>query len=427
MPDVFEATLENGLTVLIRERRTAPVVSVWAGYRVGARNERPGITGASHWVEHMTFRGTTRLGKGDIFRLTARHGGNNNGFTSDDFTIYYETLPSAQLDVALMIESERMARALFDPAETESERTVILAERAGAENNPHYLLGELMGQVVFRQHPYRWPILGTRDDLERLTCEELLAHYQTYYVPNNAVLVIAGDVDAEETLRRVRHFFEEIPPGPPPPPVATVEPPQEEDQQVELRRPGGNPYLQVAYHTPPAGHPDWYPLAMLDAVMSGAKGIGTGGGYMGRSARIYNALVETRLAVSAVSSFRLSRDPNVLSASLTPREDVDPKQAERALVATLEGAAERPPSDEELEKALRQAEAQLAYGRESVTGHAYALMLFQLLGHWSDLDRHVERLRKVTPGDVARVVARYLRPENRTAGWFIPTEAGATA
>ena len=142
MPDVYETTLQNGLTVLIRESHAAPVVTCWAGYRVGARNERPGITGASHWVEHMTFKGTERLAKGDVFRLTARHGGSNNGFTTNDLTLYYETLPADQLDVALMIESQRMSAALFDPEETERERTVIITERQGGENNPHVLLSE---------------------------------------------------------------------------------------------------------------------------------------------------------------------------------------------------------------------------------------------------------------------------------------------
>src|SRR5437763_984212 len=208
MAEVLEATLDNGLTVLIRERRAAPVVSCWAGYRVGVRNEGPGITGASDWGEHMTFKGTERLGKGAIFRLTARHGGGNNGFTADDFTLYYESLPAAQLDLALLIESQRMGYALFDPEETERERTVILAEREGGENNPHFLLSEKMGEAVFHVHPYRWPVIGTRADLEALTPAELHAHYDAYYAPGNAVLALAGDFEAKEALARVREYFD---------------------------------------------------------------------------------------------------------------------------------------------------------------------------------------------------------------------------
>lgn len=422
MADVLEAVLENGLTVLIRESRGAPVASCWVGYRVGGRNERPGITGISHWVEHMTFKGSAQLAKGDIFRLTARHGGTNNGFTTDDFTIYYETVPSAQLDVALLIESQRMGAALFDADETESERTVIIAEREGNENNPHFLLYERLAATVFAEHPYRWPVIGTREDLDRITREELLSHYRDYYAPGNAVLAVAGDVDASQTLERVRHYFEAIPAAVTPTRRPPAEPDQEGERRTEVRYPGANAFVQVAYRTPAVGHPDVYPLIMLDAILSGGKAVTWGGGgYMGRTARIYRAVVEERLAASAGSSFRFSVDPHTFSASLTLREGVTPEQAERALVAVMEGVADEPPSEAELARTLRQVEAQVAYGQEAVTSQAFALVYFQLLGHWADVEQHLDRLRTVTAADVARVAATYLRPTNRTVGWFIPS------
>jgi len=426
VPDVAEIALDNGLTVLIRESHSAPVVSCWVGYRVGVRNEGPGITGISHWVEHMTFKGTERLAKGEIFRLTARHGGANNGFTSDDFTAYFETLPASELDLALLIESQRMGAALFDPEETERERTVILAERSASENNPHFTLSERMGETVFREHPYRWPIIGRREDLERLTHGELLTHYRRFYTPANAVLAIVGDVDTAETLDRVRHYFGEVPEGAAPPEPAGVEPVQEGQRRVELRQPGPNPFLQVAYRTPAAGHPDCYPLIALDAVLSGAKAIsGSGGGYMGRTARLYGALVEPRLAVNAGSSFRLTLDPCVFSGSLTLHRGIEPREAEELLVSVIEAVAKEPPTEAELARAVRQAEAQFAYSRDGVTGQAFALVLWQLLGHWSHLEQHVERLRTVRPDDVARAAATYLRPENRTVGWFVPDDGGS--
>jgi zinc protease len=422
MADVLEAVLDNGLTVLIRESRGAPVVSCWAGYRVGGRNEGPGITGISHWVEHMTFKGSTQLAKGDIFRLTARHGGTNNGFTTDDFTIYYETVPSAQLDVPLLIESQRMGAALFDAEETESERTVIIAEREGNENNPHFLLYERLAATLFQEHPYRWPVIGTREDLDRITREQLLAHYRSYYAPNNAVLAIAGDVDAPAALERVRHYFAEIPSAETPGDRPPAEPTQDGERRTEVRHPGANAFVQVAYRTPGVGHPDLYPLIMLDAILSGGKAVTWGGGgYMGRTARIYRAVVEERLAASAGSSFRFSVDPHTFSVSLTLREGVSPEQAEQALLAVVEGVADEPPTPEELAKTLRQAEAQVSYGQEAVTSQAFALAYFQLLGHWSDAERHLERLRAVTAADVARVAATYLQPANRTVGWFIPS------
>jgi zinc protease len=422
---VQETRLENGLTVLIRESHAAPVASCWVGYRVGTRNEGPGVTGVSHWVEHMTFKGTEEIAKGEIFRLTARHGGTNNGFTSDDFTMYYETLPAAKLDVALRIESQRMGYALFDPEETERERTVILAEREGSENNPHFRLSERMGQEMFRVHPYRWPIIGTGEDLRRITRAELWSHYRRFYAPNNAVLAVVGDVDAAETLARARDLFGPIPEQEPPPPVEAREESQREPRRVELRSPGKAGYLHVAYHAPAVGHPDCDALVMLDAILSGARSPGwSGGGYMGRSARIYQALVETRLAASAGSSFRLSLDPYIFSASLTLHDGVPRKQAEEALLRVMEDVARVPPTADELARALRQAEAQLAYSRDGVTSQAYALLHSQLLGLGTDLDARPVALRAVTPDDVARVAATYLRPENRTVGWFIPTDDG---
>jgi len=422
MADVLETVLENGLTVLIRESRGAPVASCWAGYRVGGRNERPGITGISHWVEHMTFKGSTHLAKGDIFRLTARHGGTNNGFTTDDFTIYYETVPSAQLDVPLLIESQRMGAALFDAEETESERTVIIAEREGNENNPHFMLYERLSATVFQKHPYRWPVIGSREDLDRITREELLSHYRDFYAPNNAVLGIAGDVDAAATLDRVRHFFGAIPAANTPTLRPALEPAQTGERRAEVRHPGANAFMQVAYRTPEVGHPDLYPLVMLDAILSGGKAVTWGGGgYMGRTARIYRGVVEERLAASAGSSFRFSVDPHTFSASLTLREGVSPEQAETALLQVIEGVANDPPSEAELARTLRQTEAQVSYGQEAVTSQAFALVYFELLGHWSDVNQHLDRLREVTAADVARVAATYLRPANRTVGWFIPS------
>lgn len=420
----FETTLPNGLQVLIQERHTAPVVSCWVGYRVGARNERPGITGASHWVEHMTFKGSPRLARGEIFRLTARHGGSNNGYTTDDFTLYYETLPAFELKTALLIESERMHAATFDPDEFERERTVILAEREGNENNPRVRLSERMRETVFTRHPYGWPIIGRRADLERITHAELLAHYRAYYTPGNAVLVIVGDVDAAEALKEVEDYFGAIPSVPAPPQEVEQEPPQDGPRRAEVRMRGAAAYLQVAYRAPHSGADDLYPLIMLDALLSGGKGVSWGGGgYMGRTARVHRAVVETRLAVSAGTSLRLSVDPSIFGASLTLRTGVSPAAAEEALLRVLEGVADDPPTQEELDRTLRQVEAQVAYSLDGVTNQAFALLFFQLHGDWRRVEEHLDRLRAVTPEDVVRAAQSYLTSENRTTGWFIPETA----
>lgn len=418
---VHECRLENGLTVLVRECRAAPVVSCWVGYRVGARNERSGFTGASHWVEHMTFKGTRALGPGEIFRLTARHGGANNGFTSDDFTCYYETLPADCLDLALFIEAERMYHTRFDEQETERERTVILSEREGAENSPQYLLAERLGAEVFRIHPYGQPILGTRSDLLQLTPARLREHYERHYSPANAVLVIAGAVAPGEAIATIRRRF--AAPGHllQPKPEPAPEPDQHGERRVELIHPGATAHLVAAWRTPQGSDHDVYALLVADAILSGARGLSwNSAGYLGRGARLYRALVESRLALSAGSSFRRMLDPYVFSASLSLRAGADPQAAEEALVSTVEGLARHPPTRDELERTRSQLRAQMAYSRDGVTSQAYALLQAQLHGHWSDLERLVPRLEAVSADDVARVAALYLVSSRRTVGWHRP-------
>jgi zinc protease len=425
MADVLEARLENGLELLVQPSHHAPVVSTWIWYRVGSRNEQSRITGVSHWVEHMLFKGTEQMAKGDVFRLIARHGGHNNAFTSEDFTCYFETLPAASWELALDIEADRMVNARFEPEEVESERTVILAEREGSENNPSFRLSEEMGAAAFRVHPYRWSVIGHACDLRTMTRDDLYGHYRTYYAPNNAVLVIAGDVQPEAALAAVRTRFGELEARASPPPVTAEEPPQWGERRVTVRRPGSVPKLNVAYHIPAVSHPDVYPLILLDAVLSGGKSVSwSGGGYMGRSARLYRALVRTELATSAGSGVRASLDPNLFTLSVTAREGASRDEIEATLFRELDRLTHEPPALEEMARALRQSEAQFAYGRDGVTSQAFALGYFQHLGDWRNLARHVERLRAVTPEDVTRVAATYLREENRIVGWFVPAPNG---
>src|SRR5512142_3098352 len=191
--------------------RTAPVATFWVWYRVGSRNEVPGITGVSHWVEHMMFKGTPDLGKGEIMRLINRNGGVDNAFTWTDFTAYFETLPSDRIDLALRIESDRMVNSLFDPDEVASERTVIISEREGGENDPRFWLAEEVQAAAFKVHPYHHDTIGWKVDLENMTRDDLYTHYKTFYAPNNAVIVAVGDFDAVEMSEKVRQAFGGLP------------------------------------------------------------------------------------------------------------------------------------------------------------------------------------------------------------------------
>jgi len=204
MEPTTRSVLSNGLVVLLREVHAAPVATFWAWYRVGSRNEVPGITGISHWVEHMLFKGTPTLGKGEFSRLVNRHGGSWNGFTWKDFTAYFETLPAEHIGLGIQIESDRMTHSLFDPEEVESERTVIISEREGAENNPEYALYEEVEAAAYRVHTYRHAVIGYKSDLLAMTRDDLIRHYRTYYTPNNAVVVAVGDFDSQALLRPAR-------------------------------------------------------------------------------------------------------------------------------------------------------------------------------------------------------------------------------
>ncbi len=419
------AVLSNGLAVLLREVHTAPVVTFWAWYRVGSRNEVPGITGISHWVEHMLFKGTPTLGKGEFSRLINRHGGTWNGFTWKDFTAYFETLPAAHLRLGLRIESDRMVNTLFDPDEVASERTVIISEREGAENNPEFALSEEVEAAAYRVHSYRHPVIGYKSDLRAITREDLVRHYRTYYIPNNATIVAVGDFDSAALLEEIRETFEPIPPGPPPPPVRSVEPPQEGERRIVLRRPGGAvPIVQLGFHAPAATDPDFFPLLLVDGVLSGFKGPGVFGGDAtgGRSSRLYRALVEQQLAVEAGSGVRPSLDPTLFEAGATLRPGVAREKVEATILEELERISTEPVGEQELEKIRKQARAQWVYTADGVSPQAVLLGGIEIVAGGDFLAHFLDQVTAVTPEAMRRVAAKIFDERNRTVGWYIPED-----
>lgn len=422
VPVIEEAQLDNGLKVLTVERHTAPVVSVWAWYRVGSASERPGLTGASHWVEHMLFKGGKEFGKGEIFKQVAKHGGTNNGFTSYDFTAYFETLPSEAHDLALRIEADRMANALFDPAEVEAERTVVISEREGAENQPGYLLSEEVRATAFREHPYRWSVLGYKHDLRAMSRDDLYAYYRAHYAPNNAFLVVAGDFERARLLGRVRELFGSIPRGPGRSTAPPYEPEQRAERRVTLRRSGGAALIQVACHIPAISHDDVYALTVAAAVLSGASGMGMGGGVGGRTSRLHIALVRSELASSAYAYCHAGRDPHLFHAGATVREGVEPERAEAALLDELGRLGSQPPTEQEMEKARTQVHAAFAYAWDSVTGVGALVGSAEALESYHRLLTFLDRIDAVTAADVQRVAESYFCERNRTVGRFIPTQ-----
>ncbi len=415
--------LPNGMLVLAREAHSAPVATCWVWYRVGSRNETPGTTGISHWVEHMLFKGTPSIPKGEMDRLVARNGGTFNGFTSTDYTAYYETLPADRIELGLQIESDRMVNSLFEPEQVDSERNVIISEREGYENEPDWWLNEAVTAAAFQFHPYRNEVIGWKSDLLAMTRNELYAHYQTYYMPNNSVLVLVGDFQTDTILRNVEKYFGNLPVGPQIPAVRAQEPEQQGERRVTIRRPGPVEYVQIAFHTPGCRHPDFAPLVVLDAVLSGAKQMSSGGGAQtNRSARIYRALVETQLAAYAGSYFRASYDPYLFEFSATVQEGHTATEIETALLTEIEKIQQDGVSESEMAKVLKQVRAQTAYSGESVTSQALMLGMWEVLDTHQRADILLDELSSVNAADVQRVAQYYLSERNRTVGYFIPTE-----
>ena len=412
---VTRHTLDNGLKVLIREIPNAPVAGCWTIYRVGSRNERPGVTGISHWVEHMLFKGGGKLAKGDVGRLVSRVGGEYNGFTSKDFTAYYEILPEAHIETGLLIESERMMNAAFDPREVESERTVVVSEREGNENDPEFLAVEELFLSAFRFHPYRWSEGGTKPDLQRITRDDLFDHYRKYYAPSNAMLVVAGPHSPKKILPKIQEYFAPLSKTEGPPEPSITEPVQVGERRVELRLPSEADYIKVAYHTPGFGSEDVYGLMMLDAVLSGVRLFAFGPGQTsGRSARLYRALVEKKIATQASSEFFPTIDPSVFALDMTVWDGVTIDKAEDLLFEEIERIKETPPKRSELERALSQIRSQYSYTFDGVARQGFVIGIFELVISFETIVKLVDKLAKTTPEKISEMARKYLTVENRT-------------
>jgi zinc protease len=418
---VTRLRLSNGLLVLLKEIHTAPIISHWVWYRVGSRDERPGTTGITHWVEHMQFKGTPQFPGGILDRAISREGGFWNAFTFMDWTTYFETLPADRIDLALRLEADRMSNSLFDSEEVASERTVIISERQGNENEPMFRLGEELQAAAFRVHSYHHEIIGDMADLQVMQQEDLYRHYRTYYVPNNAVLALAGDFETGAMLERIRQLYEPIPAGGLPQRFIRTEPPQSGERRVTVEGPEETTYLLVSYHVPEATHPDFIPLLAMDSLLSGPGNLNMfGEGISNKTSRLYQALVEAELAVSMHGSLQATIDPYLynLNAILRPGRSLEELLA--AIDHEIQRLQEEPPPEAELARAVKQARALYAYGAERITNQAFWLGFAEMFADYNWYLAFIDRLSQVTPQDVQRVAQAYLRPQNRIVGAYQP-------
>ena len=421
---VRETVLGNGLKVLIQEVHTAPLASVWCWYRVGSKDEAPGVTGVSHWCEHMNFKGTTNIPRDQVKGIIEKFGGSWNGYTWIDQTTYLETASKDALDRMLFIEAERMAACLYDPADCESERTVIISELQGGENEPEQQLDVEVTAAAFKVHPYHHPTIGWLSDLQTMTREDLYGHYRRYYVPSNATLVIVGDVDTDEALKNVEKYFGAIPPGSVPTRVRQVEPEQQAERRVVLRKPGTTAYFKASFHAPSFDDESFFPLLVADAVLNGAAGLNiwSGGGVARpqRSARLYRALVDKGLTSSVSGALMPTQHPYLYWISASVAEGQSLSNVEEVVLSEIERLRTGGITPEELKKVHSQLRARFVYDGDSVTDIAHQLGYFETISSWQRYHSLGDRLNAVTIEQVQEAAGKYLIPSNRTIGWFEP-------
>ena len=425
MPNDFHTfNLSNGLQVLLQEIHSIPIISQWIWYRVGSRNEKPGIQGISHWVEHLQFKGTKKYPIDELDHTISRVGGIWNAMTHLDWTTYYETLPAKEIDLCLDLEADRMQNSNYDEKEINAERTVVISELEGNENEPLFHLNSAVQKEAFQIHPYNHDVIGTLDDLQHITRDQLFTYYSNYYHPANAILCIAGDFNTSEVEKKIETVFssipqpiigkEEIPP----------EPPQTKENQIELKGPGDALYIQISYHAPRANSQDFFTLAAIDSLLSGPSPLVMfgGGSISNRTSRLYQSLVERDLAVGVSGGVQATIDPFLHSFILTLKPGCDPMNALRIFDEEITKIQQEEVQEKEIERAIQQAEAMFAYGSENITNQAFWMGYSSIFADYSWYANYLQRLRAVSSSDIQGFAQAQFAPKNRTVGIFIPTQ-----
>lgn len=356
------------------------------------------------------FKGTPKHGKGEIARLLQRNGASFNAGTSMDYTNYYEVLAADRLELAITIESDRMVHALIPEEEHALEMTVVRSELERNEDNPHRALYTELFAHAFKAHPYHWPTIGWRSDVEAIRTEQIRDYYQRHYMPNNATVVIVGDVERERALDLVERHFGSIAPGTLPPPVVTVEPPQQGERRFQIRKPGDTRYLMVGWPVPALVHRDNYALDLLGMILG-----------HGKTSRLYQRLVEGKLATEAEAQNETARDPFLFIAQATAAPGVTLDSLEEVLLGEAARLSEEAPSQAEMDRARKQLQASFIYSRDSIRSLAQQLGYYETVGSHRYLDTYLDRIAAVSREDVSRVARAYLGENARTVGRYEPT------
>jgi len=413
--DVAEYTLKNGLKVLILEDHKAPTATFQIWYRVGSRDENIGKTGLSHLLEHMMFKGTEKHGPKTFSRAIQRAGGTDNAFTSKEYTGYFELLASDRIGLPIELEADRMRNLILAKDAVLSERDVVMEERRlRYEDDPQSMVYEEVIATAFQNHSYRWPVIGWMSDLKDLKPGDLMNHYQTYYAPNNAVIIVVGDVQKGDIVSKIIAAFGDIPEGPEIQRPKIEEGPQRGEKRLFVKKEAELPFIVSAYKVPDIKHEDGFALDVLGSILSD-----------GKSSRLYQKLVyQQQIALSAWAGYEgLYKDPFLFLTGATAASGKNIEEVEKAINDEIEKIKKAPPSEIEVQKAKNQIEASFIMGQDSIYMQAKMIGTFEMIGGWRLWERYLEGIRRVSPEDVRHVAEKYLVSDARTTGILMPLKA----
>src|SRR5215475_1975943 len=408
---VATKTLKNGMKVLVQSDHSIPNVALYIFYRIGSRNEHPGTTGLSHFFEHMMFNGAKKYGPGELDKAMEANGGANNAYTTENTTVYQDWFPRSALKLIFDIEADRIQYLSFDPKRVESERGVVASERrTEVDGSNSGILDEQLQATAFVAHPYQWPVVGWMSDIEHWTMDDLKHHFEMGYSPNNATMVVVGDVTSDEIFKLCEKYIEPIPTHTPPPPVTTVEPEQLGERRLVVHKPAELPLLMIGYHVPQTNNPDFYALNILRTVL-----------FQGESSRMYQRLVDKDQIALDVSSFvQTAFDPTLAIIVAQPKQGVDPAACEKAIFEELDKSKTVQISDQELEKAKNIRLVEFYHQMRTINGRANTIGTYEVyFGDYTKLFEAAKNYSAVTKEDVQRAAQKYFAPNNRTVATLI--------
>jgi zinc protease len=410
--DVAVRTLKNGMKLIVWPDHDMPNVAIYTWYRVGSRNERPGITGISHFFEHMMFNGSKNYPSGGFDRVLEAAGGSNNAYTTENVTVYQDWFPKSALETVFRLEADRMCCLSLDSTSVQSEREVVYSERrTSVDNNNEAFLDEQVQAAAFTAHPYGIPVIGWPSDIESWTQHDLREWFRTNYAPNNAAMIVTGDVAPAEVFALAERYLAPIPAQAPPPPVRTIEPPQVGERRVIVRRPSQVPYIQVAFHTDRASDADAEALNLLSTILTG-----------GESSRLYRRVVDRdRLAISLYDYLLRGFDPGLYRLLVTVSPEKGIEACEAAIFEELARVGRDGVTDAELRKAKKVALAGFWRRMATIDGKAEALGDAELFrGDWRAALTGPARYEHVTAREIQALARKLFDEKNRTVGLLIP-------